>query len=111
MGSQGNLWQTTNGALAFLAEHTKDIQAQIISLTDEEVLAVDFFHDFLAFFNRLLERPIKRTAAGNLSLKDIEPLLQTLKTVRPILGHEKEMGWKLRKEDELLPPASDKNHS
>lgn len=101
--SQGNFWQKTEGALAFLAEHTKDIQTQIISLTDEEVLAVDFFHDFLAFLNRLKGHPIKRTAAGNVSLNDIEPLLRTLKTVQPILGHEKETGWKLRREDEILP--------
>lgn len=101
--SQGNLWQTTNGALVFLKEHTKDIQAQIISLTDKEVLVVDFFHDFIAFLTLLKERPIKRTATGNISIKDITSLLERLKTILPILQHTKDMGWKIRTEDEILP--------
>lgn len=100
---QGKLWEQIPGAMDFLREHTKDIQRQIISLTEEEVLAVDFFHDFLAFLNRLEEYPIKRTTTGNVSLRDIESLLKKLKTVRPLLEHEKEMGWKLRREDEILP--------
>lgn len=99
---QGKLWEQIPGALDFLREYTKDIQVQIISLTDGDVLAVDFFHDFLAFLNRLKERPIKRTEIGNVSLKDIEPLLQTLKTVKPVLDHTKEMGWKVRTEHEIL---------
>lgn len=101
--SQGKLWEQTEGALAFLQDRTKDIQVNIISLTDKEVLAVDIFHDFLALLNLLKERPIKRTATGNISLKDIDTLLQTLKTVQPILKHTKEMGWQIRREDEILP--------
>ncbi len=101
--SQGNLWQTTDGALEFLAEHTKDIQAQIITVTDKEVLAVDFFHDFLTFLARLKERPIKRTATGNISIKDIEQLLKTLKTVQPIFQHAADLGWKVRTEDDIQP--------
>jgi tetratricopeptide (TPR) repeat protein len=99
---QGKLWEQIPGAMDFLRKNTKDIQTHIISLTDKDVLAVDFFHDFLAFLNRLKIRPIKRTATGNMSLKDIEPLLQTLKTVKPVLDHAKKMGWKARTEHEIL---------
>ena len=99
--SQGKFWQKTSGALEFLAKQTEDIETQIVLMTDNDVLAVDFFHDFLTFLTRLKERPIKKTAAGNLSLTDIDALLQQLKTVKPMLQHFKEMKWKLRMEDEI----------
>lgn len=101
--SQGHLWQTTDGALMFLAEHTKDIQEQIVSLKDEEVLAVDIFHDFLAFLNLLKKRPIKITATGNISIKDVGELLKTLKTFQSLLERVKAMGWLFRKEDDFFP--------
>ncbi len=87
----------------FSTENTKDIQAQIISLTDDDVLAVDFFHDFLAFLRLLKERSLKRTITGNISLKGIQELLKTLKTVQPILRNAKDKGWNILREGELLP--------
>jgi tetratricopeptide (TPR) repeat protein len=101
--TQGILWEEIPGAKAFLEKNTKDIQKQMITISDKDILAIDFFTDFLTFLNHIEERPIKRTATGNLSLKDIDPLLQKLKTVQPILAHTKEMGWKLRMEDEIKP--------
>lgn|GEM_PF-915301 len=100
---QGKLWKEVPGAMDFLRENTKDIQAHSISLTDEDVLTVDFFHDFLTFLTFLKERPIKRTATGNLSLKNIESLLQTLKTVKPILDYHEQMRSKIKREDDILP--------
>lgn len=101
--SQGKFWQETLEALEFLAQETKDIQSKDISITDNDMLAVDFFHDFIAFLKRLKDRPIKRTLTGNISLKDIEALLQELKTVQSIVREFYDMKWRLRSEDEIRP--------
>ncbi len=101
--AQGKLWEQTPGAIDFIAENAKEIKAQIITLEDKDVLAVDFFNDFLTFLNLLKERPIKLTATGNLSLKDIEHLFPQIATLQPLLIYAKDMGWKIRTEEELWP--------
>lgn len=101
--SQGNFWQTTKGVLEFLAEQSKVILTQDITITDTDVLAVDFFHDFLTFLALLKQHPIRRTATGNISLKAIDALLEKLKTVQPMRQHTKDMGWRLQREDEIQP--------
>jgi len=101
--SQGKLWEQTTVALVFLREQTRDIRAQIITLTDEEVLTVDFFHDFNLFLNLLKEHPAQLTTTGNLSLKNMAALLSQLKTLQPIFKRNEEYGWKIRTEEELKP--------
>ncbi len=71
------------------------------SLTAEEVESIDFFHDFMAFLHRLYEQPIRRTSTGNISLKDIQPLLEKLKTTKEHIDDYKKHGWRLHTEDEL----------
>lgn len=97
---QGRLWEIIPGAMDFLRENTTDIQDQSIILTDEDVMSVDFFHDFLLFLHSLKEHPINLTVTGNLSIKRLEPLLKQLKTLQPIFKRNEEYGWKLRTEDE-----------
>jgi tetratricopeptide (TPR) repeat protein len=82
--TQGQAWQDTPGALEFLAAAAPDIRAAVAGAAApnaNDVLAVDIFNDFLAFLSRVDERPIKLTATGNLSLKDLEPLLSQFKTI------------------------------
>lgn len=98
---QGRLWEIIPGAMDFLRENTKDIQDQLVILIEEDVMKVDFFHDFLLFLNSLKEDPVKLTATGNLSIKSLEPLLKKLKTLKPIFKRNEEYGWKLRTEDEV----------
>jgi tetratricopeptide (TPR) repeat protein len=101
--SQGTLWQKTAGALAFLQEETKTSQTHQFMLTNADVTRIDFFADFLRFLTYLTQRPIKRTATGNISVKAIADLLPTLKTVQPLLTHAQQRGWTLRTEQELHP--------
>ncbi len=99
--AQGKLWEQTTDALDFLRSETKDIQSHIVLLTENDVLRVDFFHDFLFFLNLLKEHPIKLTATGNLSLKNINPFLKRCKTLQPVFKSFEEHGWTIRKEEEL----------
>lgn len=70
-------------------------------ITDKDVQAVDFFYDFIAFLNRLKERPIKRTVTGNISLTDIKELLPQLRTAQYKIKEHQEFGWKLNSENHL----------
>lgn len=70
-------------------------------LKDDSIESIDFYYDFIAFLRRLHNHPIKRTVTGNISLKDIEPLLKELKTTRKRIDEYNKFGWKLRTEQEL----------
>jgi len=61
---------------------------------------VAFFYDFMLFLNRLVEKPIKRTVTGAISLTDIKELLEKFKQQDRIQEYKK-YGWHLRREEEL----------
>lgn len=64
-------------------------------ITDNQVLAVDYFHDFLEFVKYLREKPILRTATGNISKAEIEALSKVFRQGEKLIFIEKEFGWKV----------------
>jgi len=74
------------------------IDVSLFSATDEMAQDVDFFHDFIEYLTYLENQPIKRTATGRISLKDIDNLRQRFK-IQDIFREFKEFGWKINTED------------
>lgn len=72
-----------------------------LNLKDDSVESIDFYYDFIAFLRRLHDLPIKRTPAGNISMKNIQPLLKELKTTRERVDEYNKFCWKIRNEQEL----------
>src|SRR3989344_2965741 len=83
--------------------------APIPSIPNIDPYTIPFFHDFMLFLNRLVKQPIKRTATGNISLSDIENLLQQFKQQERMEEYKK-YGWHLRREEELQFLTQIKNH-
>ena len=71
-------------------------------ITDFQVLAVDYFYDFLQFLNYLQTETIHRTVTGNISLKDIDALSKRFRNGKVLQFQNEEMGWKIRSENECL---------
>lgn len=68
------------------------------AITNEDVLKVDYFHDFLEFVKYLQEKPILRTATGNISRAEIEALSKVFHQGEKLIYIEKEFGWKVLSE-------------
>lgn len=71
-------------------------------ITDSQVLAVDYFYDFLQFLHYLQESTIHRTVTGNITLKDIDTLSKRFRNGKALQFQDEEMGWKIRSESECL---------
>lgn len=67
-------------------------------ISDHQVLAVDYFHDFLDFLKSVFQKPIQRTATGNISLSEIANLSKTFRQGKQLLFLNEECGWKVRSE-------------
>ena len=67
-------------------------------ITDDQVLAVDYFHDFLEFLKSVSQKPMQRTATGNISLSEIANLSKTFRQGKQLLFLNEEYGWKVRSE-------------
>ncbi|MBI2442685.1 MAG: hypothetical protein HYV40_02110 [Candidatus Levybacteria bacterium] len=70
------------------------------SITDEEALEVDFFHDFLVFLRYVQKQPIKRTVTGNISLHDIHQFRSVFKQQKTFKEFD-EMNWKISTERQV----------
>lgn len=68
--------------------------------TNEQALAVDYFSDFLQFLNSIKEKPIQRTATGNITLAEIAALSQKFRQGKQLQFLDEKMGWKIRTETE-----------
>lgn len=75
---------------------------QIVRLTNQQIEAVDFFHDFIIFLRYLESQPIKRTATGNISLRDITNF-EKLFRQRKVFDEYKKFGWKITTETNIQP--------
>lgn len=67
-------------------------------INDDQVLMVDYFHDFLEFLKSVSQKPIRRTTTGNISLAEIANLSKTFRQGKQLLFLNEEYGWKVRSE-------------
>lgn len=72
------------------------------TITETDVLHVDFFADFIVYLERVQKIPVKLTKTGNISLGNITEILTELKTLQPWLSELKQVGKKRFTEDDLL---------
>ncbi|KKP81337.1 MAG: hypothetical protein UR81_C0001G0008 [Candidatus Levybacteria bacterium GW2011_GWB1_35_5] len=69
-------------------------------VTNDEVKSIPFFHDFIIYLKYLEEQPIKLTATGNISLKDIHELSKRFKE-QEVFEEFKHFGWKITTEPQI----------
>lgn len=70
-------------------------------VTNNDVINIDIYQDIIAFLKRLVEKPIKLTVIGNISLRDIKKLLVQLRTTKHIIDEHAKYNWKVRSEWDL----------
>ncbi len=70
------------------------------AISEEEVQAVDFFHDFIIYLSYLDNNPIKRTITGNISLKDIQEMSKLFRE-QEVFEEYKKFGWKITTEPQI----------
>ena len=71
-----------------------------LAVTNAEVNSIPFFHDFIIYLKYLEEKPIKLTATGNISLKDIHELSKRFKE-QEVFEEFKHFGWKITTEPQI----------
>ena len=69
-----------------------------LMITNDQVLAVDYFHDFLKFVKFVREKPLTRTATGNVALKELEALSKIFRQGKQLIFLDEGFGWKVRSE-------------
>lgn len=69
---------------------------------DDEILANDFFQDFLTFLKSLRENPLELTPNGNLRLKEIERLGKIFRTDIYHRSEKGEILFPIRSEEEIF---------
>lgn len=73
-----------------------------INITNDQILAVDYFYDFITFIKYLSSQSIQRTITGNISRFDIEALSDLFKNGERLKYLNREMGWKVRSENDVM---------
>ncbi|MDO8657891.1 MAG: hypothetical protein Q7K55_04075 [Candidatus Levybacteria bacterium] len=70
-------------------------------VTNDDIININIYQDIISFLKRLAEKPIKLTAIGNISLRDIEGLLAQLLTTKHVIDEHVKYNWKVRSEWDL----------
>ncbi len=71
-----------------------------LAVTNDRVKSIPFFHDFIIYLKYLEEKPIRLTATGNISLKDIHELSKRFKEQK-VFEEYKHFGWKITTEPQI----------
>jgi len=71
------------------------------SITEQRLLSVDFFTDFLSFLRYCSHTPIKKTATSNISRADIAALSDLFRNGARLKFMDEEKRWPVRTETEV----------